>query len=137
MQSLVGIAFILLVLSAWLVGVQLLLLARRTRALPETTLGLMLTADSSWDRMWMLVLAGSVGVGYAVADLMPWAMLPDVVDEGELESGERREGLYNGVFTFLRKAGGATAYLLAGVLLDLSGYVKDGEQSASALSAIP
>jgi len=42
MQALSGIAFLLLVSCAWTVGVRMLLLARRTRALPEASLGLML-----------------------------------------------------------------------------------------------
>jgi GPH family glycoside/pentoside/hexuronide:cation symporter len=62
-------------------------------------------------------------IGYAVADLMPWSMLGDVIDEDELACGERREGIYVGFFTFLRKLGGASAVLLVGVALDAAGYV--------------
>jgi Na+/melibiose symporter-like transporter len=50
-------------------------------------------------------------------------MLGDVIDEDELVTGDRREGGYVGFFTFLRKLGGASAVLLVGVVLDLSGYV--------------
>ena len=60
---------------------------------------------------------------------MPWAMLGEVIDEDELRTGERREGLYNGVFTFLRKAGGASAYGVAGFALSAAGY--DAELGAS------
>jgi GPH family glycoside/pentoside/hexuronide:cation symporter len=70
---------------------------------------------------------------------MPWAMLGDVIDEDELATGERREGVYVGFFTFLRKLGGASAVLVAGVALDLAGY--DGalpreQQTQLALTAI-
>jgi GPH family glycoside/pentoside/hexuronide:cation symporter len=70
----------------------------------------------------MFVVASLAAIGYAVADLMPWSMLGDVIDEDELVTGDRREGVYVGFFTFLRKLGGASAVLLVGVVLDLSGY---------------
>jgi GPH family glycoside/pentoside/hexuronide:cation symporter len=60
----------------------------------------------------------------------------EVIDEDELLTGQRREGIYNGFFTFLRKLGGASAFLIAGVVLELTGYVKNQPQSESALLAI-
>ncbi len=92
--------------------------------------------DAGWPRWTVFALAGLMGVGYAVADLMPWAMLGEVIDEDELISGERREGVYNGVFTFLRKMGGATAYMLAGFVLSAAGYSKGAVQPDSALTTI-
>ncbi len=67
-------------------------------------------------------IAAGLGGGYAICDLMPWAMLGEVIDEDELRTGERREGLYNGMFTFLRKAGGASAYGIAGFALSAAGF---------------
>jgi sugar (glycoside-pentoside-hexuronide) transporter len=95
--------------------------------------------DPSWPRWTIFLIAALAAIGYAVADLMPWSMLGDVIDEDELATGERREGVYVGFFTFLRKLGGATAVLLMGVVLELAGY--DGgapraEQSALALETI-
>ena len=81
-------------------------------------------------------MAAAAGVGYAVADLMPWAMLGDVIDEDELETGERREGIYAGFFTFLRKLGGASGVAVAGVTLELAGFVGGREQTPTALAAI-
>jgi Na+/melibiose symporter-like transporter len=74
--------------------------------------------------------------GYAAVDLMPWAMLGEVIDEDDLLTGERREGVYNGIFTFLRKLGGALAVFLALGLLDLLGFQKGGEQSEVVRQAI-
>jgi sugar (glycoside-pentoside-hexuronide) transporter len=87
---------------------------------------------------WVLfALAALAGIGYAAADVMPWSMLGDVVDEDELLSGERREGLYSGFFTFLRKLGGAGGVALAGLAIDLAGFEAGAaEQPASALLAI-
>jgi sugar (glycoside-pentoside-hexuronide) transporter len=92
-----------------------------------------------WPRWTIFLLGALTAVGYAVADLMPWAMLGDVIDEDELAIGERREGVYVGFFTFLRKLGGASAVLVAGVALDLAGYegaLPREEQTQLALTAI-
>lgn len=105
----------------WWMGMQLVLAA----------------GQPDWERWLIYAVAALAGVGYAVVDFMPWAMLPDVIDEDELATGDRREGLYTGMFTFLRKIGGATAVLVIGAVLDLSGY--DGTaavQRASAVDAI-
>jgi len=75
-----------------------------------------------WPRPAIFVGVALAGIGYAMADLMPWSMLGEVIDEDELASGERREGIYNGVFTFVRKLGGASAVLLAGIVLEISGF---------------
>lgn len=97
----------------------------------------LLLATPEWPRWTLFAIAAVAGIGYAVADLMPWSMLGDVIDEDELASGERREGLYNGLFTFLRKLGGASGVFLAGVILDLAGFARGGGvQSESALLAI-
>ncbi len=80
-------------------------------------------ADSSWPRWVLFAVPSLAAVGYAVAEMMPWSMLGDVIDEDELATGERREGLYVGFFTFLRKIGGATAVLAMGLVLELSGFV--------------
>lgn len=79
-------------------------------------------ATPEWSRWIVFVGAAIGGVGYAAADMIPWSMLGEVVDEDELESGERREGLYFGLFTFLRKAGGALGVAGAFAVLDLAGY---------------
>ncbi|MFN8644130.1 MAG: MFS transporter, partial [Candidatus Binatia bacterium] len=74
---------------------------------------LFLFATPSWS-VWALGLTAAVtGIGYAAVDLMPWAMLGEVIDEDDLLTGERREGVYNGIFTFLRKLAGAAAVFLA------------------------
>jgi Na+/melibiose symporter-like transporter len=59
-----------------------------------------------------------------------------VVDEDELRSGERREGIYFGLFTFLRKLGGASAVALGFWALGFSGYVANEAQSAETVMTI-
>jgi sugar (glycoside-pentoside-hexuronide) transporter len=89
-----------------------------------------------WPAWILYVFVPFVGFGYAIVDLMPWSMVGEVIDEDELHNGERREGSYNGVFTFLRKLGGAIGVFLAMSVLDLAGYEKGAVQTETARQAI-
>lgn len=82
------------------------------------------------------VVGGIVGIGYGVAHVLPWAMLPDVVDMDEVKTGRRREGIYAGVMTFCMKLTNSIAIFLIGVILELSGYVANEVQSESTLTTI-
>jgi sugar (glycoside-pentoside-hexuronide) transporter len=93
-------------------------------------------ATPEWPRFWIFLGAAIGGVGYAAADMIPWSMLGEVVDEDELRSGERREGIYFGLFTFLRKLGGASAVALGFWVLGLSGYVANEVQSEETVLTI-
>jgi len=97
-----------------------------------------LFAEPDWPRWLVLAFAPVVAVGYSAADLMPWSMVGDVVDEDDLETGERREGIYNGFFTFLRKLAGAVGVALAMFLLQAAGLPegRDAEVPESAVTAI-
>jgi GPH family glycoside/pentoside/hexuronide:cation symporter len=73
-----------------------------------------------------LVLFGAAvvaGVGIAVVYLVPWSMVPDVVELDELQTGQRREGIYYGFFAFIQKVGLAVASLIAGWVLETAGYI--------------
>ncbi len=98
--------------------------------------GLILVGQPDWPR-WVLLAFGPVAaVGFAVVDLMAWSMLGDVVDEDELITGERREGIYNGAFMFIRKLGGSVAVFLALALLGAVGFEKDFEKNAGQSDAV-
>jgi GPH family glycoside/pentoside/hexuronide:cation symporter len=96
-------------------------------------LGVIALGDPTWPRWTLFAISGLLGIGYAAVDLMPWAMIGEVVDENELTSGERTQGVYNGVLTFLRKVGGATAYMVAGFALSWVGFEKDAEEQSEAV----
>jgi Na+/melibiose symporter-like transporter len=96
----------------------------------------LLAVDPGWPLAGLLLVAALAGAGYAAADMIPWSMLGEVVDEDELRTGQRREGMYFGFFTFLRKLGGAGAVALALFALDLAGFAKDQPQTETTLFAI-
>jgi GPH family glycoside/pentoside/hexuronide:cation symporter len=67
---------------------------------------------------------------------MPWTIVPDSIEYGYSKSGVRREGFYYSFWTFFVSVGGALAGFLVGTGLEISGYVPNVVQSASALRGI-
>ncbi len=84
----------------------------------------------------VFVLALLAGFGVAIAQVIPWAIVPDVIDADELATGQRREATYYGVLTFAQKGGTALALALMQGVLALTGYVAGAQQPASALLAM-
>lgn len=83
-----------------------------------------------------------VGFGVSVAYLIPWSMIPDVIELDELNTGQRREGIFYSFMVLLQKLGLALALFLVGQALEFSGFIAriPGEaipiQPESALLAI-
>ncbi|MDX1521308.1 MAG: MFS transporter [Anaerolineae bacterium] len=69
-------------------------------------------------------LAILAGVGVSLGFLIPWSLLPDVVDHDELLTGQRREGIFYGFFVFLQKFGIAIGLFIQGQVLEWTGYVQ-------------
>lgn len=90
----------------------------------------------------MYGLAVLAGCGVSVAYLIPWSMVPDVIELDELQTGQRREGIFYAFMLLLQKIGLALALFLVGQALELAGFVErppGGEipvQPESALFAI-
>lgn len=89
----------------------------------------------------MYVLAIMAGFGVSVAYLVPWSMVPDVIEWDELETGQRREGVFYAFMVLLQKFGLAAGLFLLGQGLALAGFKeKTGcvmpTQPASAIDAI-
>jgi len=64
-----------------------------------------------------LLVAAVIAIGITVG-----SMLADVVDEGELQTGERQEGMFMSTVAFTGKAVSGVGGLLAGVALDLVAF---------------
>ena len=73
---------------------------------------------------WLFVLGPIASVGVSVCYLIPWSLLPDVVDLDEVETGQRREGIFYGFFVFLQKLGISLGLATSNLILDVAGYVK-------------
>ncbi len=68
-------------------------------------------------------LAMLAGFGVSVAYLIPWSMIPDVVDLDELNTGKRREGIFYAFMVLLQKMGLALGLFLVGVTLEAAGFI--------------
>jgi glycoside/pentoside/hexuronide:cation symporter, GPH family len=87
-----------------------------------------------------LILAALAGPGVAAAHVLPWAMLPDVIEADAQRTGEERPGAFYGMMTFLEKAGTAMALGGLGFGLQAAGYVEgaatQGEGARLAIRAL-
>jgi GPH family glycoside/pentoside/hexuronide:cation symporter len=82
------------------------------------------------------VVAVVAGLGFSAQWVCPWSMLPDVIEYDEKMTGERREGVYYGLWAFLSKFTGAFGVAVSGWALGLFGYVPNVEQTVRALFGI-
>ncbi len=73
---------------------------------------------------FMFILAIMAGFGVSVAYLIPWSMVPDVIELDELETGQRREGVFYAFMVLLQKFGLALGLFLVGVVLEAAGFVE-------------
>jgi glycoside/pentoside/hexuronide:cation symporter, GPH family len=82
------------------------------------------------------VLGVCTGFGIAAAHVIPWSIVPDVIEQDELETGQRREGTFYGFMVFLQKSGTAFTLAIVQWILHLTGYVPDAVQTPAVLTAI-
>jgi glycoside/pentoside/hexuronide:cation symporter, GPH family len=68
-------------------------------------------------------LAALSGSGIATAYVLPWAMVPDVVEDDEARCGQRREGSYYAFASFFQKLATGAALWMMGMALARTGYL--------------
>lgn len=68
----------------------------------------------------LAVLSGS---GIATAYVLPWAMVPDVVEYDQLRTGQRREGSYYAFASFFQKLATGLAIWAMGQVFHMAGYI--------------
>lgn len=70
----------------------------------------------------MLINTVFVGIGYAGLWLMLPSMQADVVDYDELKTGERREGGFSSIYSWVLKLSFMIGFLISGPLLEITGF---------------
>ncbi len=75
--------------------------------------------------LWLLFYAVPSGVGIGGLITLPFSMIADTVDEEEMATGHRSEGLYYGGLTFSYKMSQSIAIFLVGIILDLVGFAPE------------
>jgi GPH family glycoside/pentoside/hexuronide:cation symporter len=69
------------------------------------------------------VLAALAGAGIATAYVIPWSMVPDIIEYDQLGTGERREGSYYAFASFFQKLATGTAIWAMSQVLGITGYI--------------
>jgi GPH family glycoside/pentoside/hexuronide:cation symporter len=85
---------------------------------------------------WVYAVAFFLGVAFSTHWVIPYAMMPDVIEYDELMTGERREGIYFGMSNFLNKFSGALGAAVPAWALAWFGYVPNAIQTERALMGI-
>ena len=79
------------------------------------------------------IIFGVAGAAYGALWILSFSILADIIDYDELKSGERREGIYFGIWTFMQKVtvAGASAGMLE--VMARIGYIPDQEQAVQTI----
>jgi Na+/melibiose symporter-like transporter len=67
---------------------------------------------------------GLLGVGFAGLQVFPFAMLPELIDDDAAATGQRREGVFTGLWFVGEKAGFALGAWLLSAVLSATGFVE-------------
>lgn len=76
---------------------------------------------------WLFLPIILAGLGRGTLNFVPWGVYNYLPDVDEAVTGQRREGIFAGVMTFVRKIAQSGAILLTTTLLGLGGFVSGGK----------
>ena len=83
----------------------------------------------------ILILCVLAGIGVSAAHVIPWAIIPDAIEYGELKTGERHEGMFYSLISLSQKVASSVAIPLALLVLDRTGYIPNSVQQPCQRSA--
>ena len=85
----------------------------------------------------VIFIAVMAGIGVSAVHVLTWSIIPDAVEVDELATGQRHEGIFYSMATFLKKCASAILVPASLLVLQWSGYVSNAAvQSPSAILAI-
>jgi oligogalacturonide transporter len=73
---------------------------------------------------WLFVPIVLAGLGRGTLNFVPWSVYNYLPDIDEAVTGQRREGIFAGVMTLVRKLAQSAAMIASGWVIDLGGYIK-------------
>ena len=95
---------------------------------------LFFVGENDWE---LLFLIGCIaGMGAGCGNVVGPSIKADIIDVDELQTGQRKEGAYFAVWNFVRKFAHGLMIIGAGLLLDLSGFVPNVEQTEATKTAM-
>jgi Na+/melibiose symporter-like transporter len=71
------------------------------------------------------------GIGNGAFMSIPFSMVADSADQGQLDTDHQQEGLYFGLYTFAYKLGISVSVFIGGILLDMIGFVSEAKEQTS------
>ena len=84
----------------------------------------------------MVALLVLIGLGMGAHWIVPFSMVPDTIDHGHMQAGERTTGMYLGFYGLVDKLARTLATVLIAGMLDWTGYVPNVPQGDLALQGI-
>lgn len=88
------------------------------------------------DQRMVTAILVVIGIGMGAHWIVPFAMMPDTIDHGHAQAGERQTGMYYGLYGLMDKLARTLATVMVAAMLDLTGYVPNVAQSSAALKGI-
>jgi len=82
----------------------------------------------------VLVIYALGGLFGSVFSIIPASMVADVVDDDEATIGQRREGVFFGIFSFSQQAAAGLSILTTGIMIDWFAGLVPGQAEQSALT---
>jgi oligogalacturonide transporter len=79
---------------------------------------------------WLFVPILLAGLGRGTLNFVPWSVYNYLPDVDESVTAQRREGIFAGVMTLVRKLAQSGAIILTGWIIDLGGYVSPATPGA-------
>lgn len=92
-----------------------------------------LEAGQTWAFGAIVIVSG---IGLGASFVLPASLVADTIDYDHAQSGERREGLYFGLWSIVTKASAALGAAFALPALQWAGYVPNAEQSETVRQAL-
>lgn len=84
--------------------------------------------------MWVYVALSILGsLGFGLFNLIVWAFISDIIDDHEVKTGVREDGMIYAVCSFSRKIGQAIASAMGGWSLALIGYVEGAAKQSDSV----
>jgi GPH family glycoside/pentoside/hexuronide:cation symporter len=82
------------------------------------------------------ILAACSGFGIATAYVIPWSMVPDIIEHDQVQTGQRRAGSYYAFASFFQKLATGAAIWTMGQALAIAGYITPNATSPTPLQPL-
>jgi oligogalacturonide transporter len=86
---------------------------------------------------WLFAPILLAGLGRGTLNFVPWSVYNYLPDIDEAVTGERREGIFAGVMTLVRKLAQSLAIIATGWIIDMGGYISPKAMPGQVLTQTP